>query len=562
MLKAAKDDSVPSADRNDSSAAPELVRAREHFDARRWVDAFEAFSAADARSPLALADLEKLALSAGLASRDDALLRANERIYGIHSEAGNCEGAARWAFWTAFRLGGMGEVARANGWFARAQRLVEQLGGECAVTGYLLLPAIRRHMQQCEYDAALRVAKDAVAIGERFAEPDLVNFARHAQGRALVLLGKVEEGLGLLDEVMVSVVAGELSPIMTGVVYCAVIDTCHQACALHRAREWTNAFAVWCEAQPQAANFGGICLAHRAEILSLGGAWSEAMDEMRDAEQAPSRAKPVTAEVLYQRAEIHRLRGEFALAEEAYRVASEYGRDPQPGLALLRVAQGRPDAAATAMRRVIGATTAPLERARLLPAHVEISLAAGDMDAARAGAEELVQIAAGAGGEVLEAMAAHARGAVALASGDAQAAAPCLRRAFAVWQRIGAPYIAARIRVSLSRACRELGDHDGAELELSAARQVFERLGAAHDLGRLDDPPEPASEHGLTVRELEVLRLLATGMTNKAISLQLFLSEKTVDRHVSNIFSKTGVNSRAAATAFAYERGIVRTSHG
>ncbi|HEX4339007.1 MAG TPA: response regulator transcription factor [Polyangiaceae bacterium] len=556
--------STPVTDDEGTGAAEQ---GRASFAARRWNDAVDDFLRADAGAPLAVADLENLATSAAMSARDGELFQVYERLAALYSDAGNLAAAARSSFWAGFRLAAMGETAQSGGWYARAQRLVDEHKQECVATGYLMLPSIRRHMASAQYEVALRVAREASAIGERFADRDLVTFGRQLEGRVLVLQGKIEEGLGLLDEVMVSVIAGGLSPIVTALTYCAVIDACHQACSLDRAREWTSAFGTLCDSQPQSAHFGGICLAHRAEILQLGGEWEKALAEVRRAERRESIPRPIQGEMLYQEAEIHRLRGETKLAEEAYRAASAYGRDPQPGLALLRVVQGRADAAVTAIRRLVDATVVPLERARLLPAFVEISLAANDVAGARSGSDELMRIATSNGGEVLEAMAAHARGAVALAAGDARAAVPCLRRAFDVWHAAGAPYIAARIRVSLSRACRALGDEDGAELELSAARGVFERLGAAHDLERLDsgvatDPVEPPSEHGLTARELQVLRLLATGMTNKAISVELVLSEKTVDRHVSNIFTKTGVGSRAAATAFAYERGLVVRTRG
>jgi ATP/maltotriose-dependent transcriptional regulator MalT len=541
--------------------SPDLALGREHYARLRWADAYEVLVRADRAAPLELPDLQLLALSAGLSGHEEEQLRLFERVCGVHSEAGDSTAAGLWAFWIGFRLYGLGEPGRANGWLARAQRFVEQSGEESVVCGYLLIPVARRHIASGDRDAAFRVALDAAAIGERFAEKDLVVFARNLQARIRVQQGRFEEGLALLDEVMLAATAGELSPPITGIVYCAAIEACHEAYAFDRAREWTNAFAAWCEKQPQLAPFAATCLVHRAEILSLGGDWAEAIEEARRAcRLSPTRVQPATGDALYQEAEVHRMRGEYAAAEEAYRRANDHGRDPQPGLALLRLSQGRCDAAVTAIRRAVDAVAGALERAKLLPALVEISLAAGDLPGARAASERLSAIAASYDVDVLAAMAGHARGAVHLADGDARAALPLLRRAFEVWQRVGAPYIAARLRVSLARACHALGDEDGAELELSAARQVFERLGAAGDIATLDrdEEPESTEHHGLTVRELEVLRLLATGKTNRAISLELCLSEKTVDRHVSNIFVKSGVTSRAAATAFAYERGIVR----
>jgi DNA-binding NarL/FixJ family response regulator len=552
---------VTKAEAHPAEVASDLAIGREHYANHRWADAYEALGRADRAAALEPPDLQLFAWSAGLSGHDEEQLKLSERVCGLYAEAGSSTAAALWAFWTGFRLYGMGELGRASGWLARSRRFVEQSGEESVVSGYLLIPSIRQHIASGDHDAAFRVATDAVGIGERFGEEDLVAFARNLQARVRIRQDRFDEGIALLDEVMLGVTAGELSPPVTGILYCAAIEACHLAYAFDRAREWTNAFAAWCEKQPQLAPFAATCLVHRAEILSLGGEWSEALEEARRACRLPAtRVQPAAGEAFYQEAEVHRMRGEHAAAEEAYRRANDHGKDPQPGLALLRLAQGRSDAAATAIRRVVDGASSALERAKLLPAFVEISLAAGDLEGARAACEELSTIAASRDVDVLAAMACHARGQVHLAEGDARAALPLLRRAFEVWQRIGAPYIAARLRVALARAFCALGDDDGAELELSAARQVFERLGAAGDLRAIDrdDAPESTERHGLTMRELEVLRLLATGKTNKAISVELCLSEKTVDRHVSNIFVKADVASRAAATAFAYEHGIVR----
>jgi ATP/maltotriose-dependent transcriptional regulator MalT len=514
---------------------------------------------ADDASPLAAPDLELLAWSAGLTGRDAEQLRASERLYHAHLEAGDHLRAARWAFWTGFRLFAAGEMARGSGWLARAERLVEGRK-PCVESGYLLLPVARRHFAAGDYEAASTVAAEAAAIGERFRESDLVNFARNAHAQALLRQGQIARGLALLDEAMVAATAGELSATVAGLVYCMAIAGCHGVYALDRAREWTAALAEWCNAQPQLVTFTSACRVHRAEILQLEGAWTEAIEEARRAwESCSASTRADAGDAFYQLAEIHRMRGEFESAEESYRKASEFGREPQPGLALLRLGQGRVDAAAGSIRRVVAATTAPLDRVKLLPASVEIQLAAGELDAARTACVELEDIAGRFETAVISAIAAHARGSVALAEGDAEGSLVPLRRALQTWQHVSAPYMVARVRVALSRACRALGDDDGAVLELAHARKVFERLGAAPDLESLDrvDPRRVPSGHGLTQRELQVLRLVASGKTNKAIAAELGLSEKTVDRHVSNIFVKAGVATRAAATAFAYENDLI-----
>jgi ATP/maltotriose-dependent transcriptional regulator MalT len=294
--------------------------------------------------------------------------------------------------------------------------------------------------------------------------------------------------------------------------------------------------------------------------MALHGAWPDAMDEARRAAErltAPP-GQPAAGLAFYQQGELHRLRGEHARAEDAYRLASQWGRDPQPGLALLRLAQGQVDTAAAAIRRVVDEASGFVARSRLLPAQVEILLAAGDVEAAAAAAE-LTGLAEGLGAPYLTAVAAHAHGAVLLAEGEPKAALAALRGAWLAWQDLDVPYEAARVRVLIGLACRELGDRDGAAMELDAARWVFRELAAAPDLARVEALSGRAATEaaGLTARELEVLRLVAAGETNKAIAGDLFVSERTVDRHMSNIFAKLGVSSRAAATAHAYRHGLI-----
>jgi len=421
---------------------------------------------------------------------------------------------------------------------------------------------VEQRLNAGDCKAAYAIAADAAKIGDRFGERDLVAIARHLQGRALIQQGRVEEGLALLDETMLAVTAGDLSPLVTGLIYCSVIDGCHQVYAVGRAREWTAALARWCEAQPEMVSFNGKCLAHRAEIMQFYGAWTDAIAEARRGcerfERGLDPQRPAFA--YYQLAELHRLRGDFAAADEAYRSASRWGWEPQPGLALLRMAQGRVEIAVRAIRRVISATAAPLELARLLPAYVEIMLGAGEIEDARAGCQELQGIAERFGTGVIDALSAHALGAVELAEGNAQAALGALRRALQVWQQVEAPYMVARARLLVGLACRALADEEGASLELDAARDVFEQLGAVPDLARLQSLTKGAPaghHHGLTPRELQVLRLIATGKTNKGIADELFLSGRTVDRHVSNIFTKLNLPSRAAATAYAYEYNLI-----
>jgi DNA-binding CsgD family transcriptional regulator len=383
------------------------------------------------------------------------------------------------------------------------------------------------------------------------------------QGHALVKQGRTEDGLRLVDETMVAVTTGELSPIVAGIVYCNTIAFCRDVYELRRAREWTGALTRWCEQQPDMVTHQGLCLVHRAELMTLGGAWREALEEAHQVDERFTRGvlnQRALGHAAYRRAEIHRLRGKFEDAEADYRAASRLGREPQPGLALLRLAQGNRDAAAAAIRRALSETTQGLKRAALLPAYIQIMLAIAAAEEAASACRELEDIAVRQESDALAAMSAYARGAVTLAEGDAPAALMALRGAWQAWQELEAPYEAARARVLTGLACRSLGDEDTAVLELEAARAVFAQLEARPDLAAVDSLTRPAAQggpQGLTARELQVLRMVAAGKSNHAIAVDLVLSDHTVRRHLQNIFRKLGVSSRAAATAFAFEHELI-----
>ena len=539
---------------------------RDAYARRAWAEAFDALTQASATGPLDADDAERLAWSAMLSGQTDASFDAFERLYEIRLASDERLRAARTAFWLGMRLMSLGQTARGGGWLARAQHLVEG-NPDCVECGYMRLPLALRFSLAGDHGGAGAAAAEAIEIADRHHDRDLGALARAYTGSALIRQGRLSEGLTMLDEAMVAASSDNILPVVTGLVYCEAISACQRSHALDRAREWTAGLSAWCDAQPQLVPFAGACLVHRSEVMQFSGAWSDALEEAHRvlAQFGQSRAD-AAGSACYQEGEIHRLRGELADAEHAYRLASENGRDPHPGLALLRVAQDRIDLAAAATRRVMSVITDPLQRTRFLPAHVEILLAASEIDEARAAAEELGALADRYGMDVLSAMAQHAKGAVALADGDARGAIHALRRAHEIWQRVGAPYLSARIRLLLARAFRALGDEDGAALELDAARKVFVQLGAAPDVRAADAMATPATAttarssidtHGLSARELEVLRLVASGKTNKAIAGELFLSEKTVDRHVSNIFGKLNVSSRAAATAWAYQHDLL-----
>jgi DNA-binding CsgD family transcriptional regulator len=534
-----------------------LRQGRETYARREWYDAYQALLRADEAVPLAADDLERLSTSAYLIGRELEFHRLVERLHRIHLEAGHVDGAARCAFWLALSTLFRGDEGQSNAWTARGHRLV--LDRDCVERGYLLVATATQQLHGGHAESARETATEATAIGERCQDADLTAAARHLQGRACIHQGQVRPGLKLLDETMLAVVAGELSPIMTGLMYCSVIEACREVHEPRRAREWTLALSRWCDQQSDMVAFTGVCLVHRAEILQFHGAWLESLAEAtRACERARHSLRRAPAAALYQQAEIHRLRGESEQAEEAYRDASRLGYEPQPGLALLRLAQGRVDAASAAIRRLLLATTDRLQRARLLPASLEILLAAGNFGEADAAYRELQALADAFDTDVLRAVAAQAQGALALARGKATAAVGPLRRAFELWERLEAPYEAARVRVLVGEACRALGDDEAAALSVEAARSVFARLGAQPDLARLDTAHAPESPPGpLTGRELEVLRLIAAGHTNKGIAGALCLSERTIDRHVSNILGKLDVPSRAAATAYACDHKLI-----
>ena len=539
----------------------ELARGREAAGRLAWADAYTALSLADRSSPLAGEDLELLATAAYLLGRVEESLQALQRAQQIYAEGGDPRRAARCAFWIWFHLINQEELAQASGWLARANRLLEHEQQECPERGYMLIPVAFQHVVAGDYTGARRAAARAAAIGRRVADADLVAFALVLHGRAMVREGRVGEGLALLDEAMVAVVAGELSPPVAGTVYCSMIDACQEISEWRRAHEWTAALTAWCEKQPDMITFTGQCLVHRAEILQLHGAWPQAVEEAKRAGErlVQGADRRVSGAAFYQQAEVYRVLGDFTAADDAYRQASHWGLEPQPGLALLRLAQGRNDAAAAAIRRVLAETSERFRRGKLLPAQVEIMLAVGDRPAARVATDELTGISESYDTPTLRAAAGAAHGAVLLAEGDARAAVVALRGAWQMWRELDAPYEAARVRVLVGLGCRALGDDEAAALDLDAARSVFAQLGAAPDLARLErlDGRRAASRHGLTMRELQVLGLLAAGKTNHAIASDLVLAEKTVDRHVSNIYTKLGVSSRAAATAYAYRQGLL-----
>jgi DNA-binding CsgD family transcriptional regulator/tetratricopeptide (TPR) repeat protein len=540
-----------------------LVRAREAVLRHAWGDAYAAFAAAGSEETLEAEDLEAAALAAYLTGRDPECESLWAGAHRAWLERRDVHRAARCAFWLGLPLILKGETARGGGWLARGARLLddqEPAGAEC---GLLLVPDGLRALRSGEPARALETFERVGEIGEAHADPDVVAFGRLGRGQALIALGQVPRGVSLLDEAMVAVIADDVSPIATGVVYCAVLHACQDTFDVARAQEWTAALARWCDQQQDLVPFRGDCLVHRAEILQVRGRWSAALNAAQQATEWLA-GRPGAARAHYRVGELHRLRGETAAADRHYRAASAAGHSPQPGCALLRLAQGHAAAATAMIERALEAAHDSVARAAVLPAFVEIALATRAVAAARAAADELAELAADVDTSHLHGLAHHAAGAVLLAENEPRAAFAALQEGCLRWQEVAAPYELARTQVAAALACRALGDDDTAAMQLEAARGAFARLGAGPDLARVEDIAgrrTTATAAGLTARELEVLALVSRGHTNRDIAAALVISPHTARRHLQNIFRKLGVSSRAAATAFAFRHDLVENEN-
>jgi DNA-binding NarL/FixJ family response regulator len=542
-------------------AASELSRGRQAYAENAWSQAFDSLTRCDHERPLSAQDLELLARAAYMLGRDQEYAHSLERAFHAYLDAGDVASAARCTWWIGHGHLFRGEPAPARGWFARGHRLLEQTG-DCVARGYLAIPVVFEHSSRHDYTAAHAVAVEIAETAERFSDPDLLTMAFMEQASALLRQGRRDDGLRLVDETMVAVSAGELSPLVAGIVYCNTIAFCRDLYELRAAREWTSALTEWCARQPEMLAHQGVCLVHRAELMTLAGAWPAALEEAHRAAERFGQGvlnRMALGEAAYREGELHRLRGEVAAAKKSYEEAIRRGREPQPGLALLHVLQGKRIAAAAAVRRALSEADGWTRRAPLLSVQVEIELSIGGLELARAASKELDDLARDHPSEVLFAMAAKAVGAVAVAEGDAQRGLLALRRALHLWQELEAPYEAAQTRVLLSAACRALGDAETAVLELATARDALVSLGARPDVTRVDALSGRARTdgHGLTVREVQVLRLVAAGKSNREIAGALVISDRTVARHVQNIFAKLGVSSRAAASVFAVEQELL-----
>lgn len=508
-------------------------------------------------------ELEALADEAWWMCRVQESLALREQAYQEYMAAGDSRRAGYNAWMLSTEYGFTGKPVAAAGWLRRAQRHAQDWP-ECRERGFVLYGEAEHAERQGDRTAALILAERMTEIGERCESRDVVAMSLQLQARILVAQGQTAAGLARLDEAMCDVLAGQLSDLVTGWVYCVAVAVCFEAADLGRATEWNESAMTWCESMPVGHPYDGICRAHRAELLSLDGSLDQADSEAaRACAELLAYHPNMAAEAFYVAGEIRRRRGDLVAAEQAFRRAHEFGREPQPGLALVRLAQGQAAEAAAALRSCVAMDDWPLvNRARLMAALVDVALAVNDVETAQTSAKELAAISDRSDAALLHAAAATAQGSVRLAIGDLDEAFAHLRRARNMWLDLGHAYEVARTRVQLAKASLAARDVDTARLELSAARSSFVRLGAAGDLPAVDAllgdiKPKPRAPGDLTLREIEVLRLVAAGRTNREIAAQLAISQHTVGRHLNNIFTKLDVNSRAAATAFAFTHSLV-----
>jgi class 3 adenylate cyclase len=459
----------------------QLEAGREAVDRHAWNEGYELLQAADGGAALAPADLERLGSAAWWMGRLEDCISARERAFAAYLEAGNHPRAAIVAMALAKDYYAKRASAIAAAWVNRAERLLAE-EPDCGEHGHLeRLRGVLAYEGAGDYGKALEHGERALEIATRFGDRDLQAIALHDQGRALAATGRVEEGMALMDEANVAAVSGELAPYETGVVYCNTISACKELADYRRAGDWTEAAKRWCERQA-ITGFPGMCRVYRASVLLMRGAWPEAEREARRAcDELEAFNLSYAAEAFYELGEVRMRIGDSAAAEQAFRQAHELGRDPQPGLALLRLAEGKTEGACSCIDRALDEESRDPYRARLLPAKVEIAVAVGDAEAARRAAEELGVIARTYGSDALQAMAHTARARVLLAD-SAGEAVESARQALRLWQGVDVPYEAAEVRMLLAAGYRAEGDTDDAILELAAALTAFERLGAAADV--------------------------------------------------------------------------------
>ncbi|GAA0650026.1 LuxR C-terminal-related transcriptional regulator [Streptomyces thermocarboxydovorans] len=544
--------------------ADALHRARDAAAREAWAEAYGLLHRLDP-ARLVPDDWAVFADAAWWGGHIEESIDRRTRAHAGYASAGaeRRAGLMAWLLYYEHMLAGRSAVAA--GWLRRARRhLCDQ--PDCVEQCYLAWVDTERAQERGDFAAAMETAGGMGRIAQRCGSADLLAMSVQAQAGVLMAQGRMAEGLEVLDEAMCAVMAGELSSFFTGWIYCLGLQRCMACADVERAAEWTEAAMDWCASMPAENNFRGLCRVHRAEVLELRGDWTGALAEgARTCEELLRNERPVAGRAFCLLGDVRRRRGEYTAAREAYRRAHELGADPQPGLALLHLAEGHAESAAGALRAALAwEGDGGVERCRLLAAQVEVALAMDRLDEARTAAGELTGLAGqwqrrrGSRSTPVHASADAAQGAVALAAHDLDRALPLLRRALALWLELDVPYEAAQVRMALAEADRVAGDEEGARMEWRAAHEIFERLGALPDARRAaallaGARPRPG---GLTEREIQVLRLVARGETNRSAAAELVISEHTVARHLNNIFAKLDVSSRAAATAYAYRHGL------
>ena len=535
-----------------------LDRAREAVSQGAWAEASGLFAQLDA-AELEAADLESMADAAWWCCRIDDSIAARQKAYVAYLDAGSLRRAGYAAWRISEDHGIKGESSVGSGWLKRAQR---HLGGEsdCVERGFLAITESDVARTSGDIEQARTHAAHAVDLGERCGSLDLHAMGIQTLGRALLASGQIGEGMALLDEAMTLAVGRRLSPMFTGIIYCNVVAACMQRADLARASEWTEQAMAWCGSISDLTPYHGICRMHRVEIAAMHGRWDEAESEaQRTLREMQDMEQHVIAEALYVIGEICFRRGDVSAAEVWFMRAQQAGRDPQPGLATVRVAQGRVDAAAAGLRLSLTSASEPtLQRARLLSAQVDVLVALGDLQGAADSTQALDAVASETPSMLLDALAMTARASVCLAQDQTDEALRSARDAWSMWQRLKLPYFAAKARVIIGVAAEQAGDRDHAQVELDAARGMFERLGAVLDARAIGIRQRAGADMpgGLSARELEVLRMVASGKTNREIAAEMVISDKTVSRHLENIFRKLDVTTRAAATAFAFKHQL------
>ncbi|MFC7595584.1 LuxR C-terminal-related transcriptional regulator [Terrabacter sp. GCM10028922] len=537
----------------------ELLRARAEFERGDWASAFAHWSAVDPDG-LTPEDLESAGSAAQLLGRRDDAVDRFRRAFDAWTAAGEVAAAARVAFRLSMVLRVTSDHSAASAWLARGERLVADLPDGSLEAGYLTFSRMFTHLGQGRYVEALACAEAATEAGRRHGDAGLVAVGLCAQGRIAIYGGRIPDGISFLDESMLEATSHALEPILLGNVYCTAIEGCQEVSDFRRVAEWTHQLHRWCVDQSGLVAFTGQCALHRGQLMRARGAWGEALEELSAAIERYRLGGSTAAigQASCERGDLLRLRGDLAGADAAYQLSAEHGYDPQPGAALLWLARGADGAAVAAVRRLLAEPGPSVARSRVLPAAVDVLVAVHDTDAARECAAELEGLAASFGSEVLAASAAAAWGRVELASNDPAGALPYLRRAHQAWVALEMPYEAALALTATGRALIALGDAESARTPLASARQAFAALGARPDVEAIDRLTAPGSRPaGLSEREIEVLRLVAAGRSNAEIAAELVLSDRTVARHLSNIFTKIGVGSRTGAAAFAFEHDLV-----